>query len=942
MTVELIQGLLLAFALIVILMSPYIRLLQALGFGKQIRADGPESHFAKAGTPTMGGLLIVAVVVGIYFFLRRAPDASTFAPIAALAGVGLLGAFDDYLNARTGTGIRARQKLIWLTVVAFVAAWQIQRTYDITAIAVPFVGAVAIDPAVYVIFAAFAIIAAANGVNLTDGLDGLSGGTLAIAFVAFLLIALLNIPAQPNLALLCALIIGALLGFLWFNVHPAQIFIGDSGALSLGATLAVTALITGQILVLPLIGIIFVIETGSVILQVGYFRLSGGKRLFRMSPIHHHFELGGWNEEKITIRFWILGRAGCPAGRDALPGVAGSAAVTTMTTTARIDLDRLTLDAIGQGALRGRPVTVLGLARSGIALARFLADAGALVTVYDGRPADMLGEAIAGLGGRSVTLALGPEVDPAATWADAGLVATSPSISPDYPTTEPRLRAALRDLVAAADRADSPGPALVSEADLFLRLCPAPTIGVTGTKGKTTTSSLIAALLAVDTAHPVVLGGNIGSPLIDRLPELTTAHRVVDELSELQLPTLSRGTTAAVYTNVTSDHLDRHGSLDAYRSVKRRLAELVDPAGVLVLNDDDPVVTGYARDPATPVIRYRRDRPLAGGLGVVEGWIVADEVARLALAGGGLAPMGLDGRVMPITELGIPGAHNVSNALAAIAVALAFGIDPAVIRRSAGSFSGVEHRLETVAIVDGRPLRQRFAGDPARRGDRRAAGLRSADRAHRGWPRQGDRSQQSRAGGGRASGGRGPDRGERAGAGGIVPDGRARADRARRRPGNRCPTRGFRSPASSRGRPCCSVPPPPASTCSSITRRADGPSGRPWPPLPQNAPGAPLDEPVATDPASRTPPPRERTDAPGLSRSRQPDAGSKPRRGGPPRAPPGRLRDPRRDHGPDRGRDPDGLFVVGAQGLPVAERRHLRDRRAADPVGDRRDRRDGR
>ncbi len=307
MTVELIQGLLLAFALIVILMSPYIRLLHALGFGKQIRADGPESHYAKAGTPTMGGLLIVAVVVGIYFFLRRTPDASTFAPIAALAGVGLLGAFDDYLNARTGTGIRARQKLIWLTVVAFVAAWQIQRTYDITAIAVPFVGAVAIDPAVYVVFAAFAIIAAANGVNLTDGLDGLSGGTVAIAFVAFLLIALLNTPAQPNLALLCALIIGALLGFLWFNVHPAQIFIGDSGALSLGATLAVTALITGQILVLPLIGIIFVIETGSVILQVGYFRLSGGKRLFRMSPIHHHFELGGWNEEKITIRFWILG-----------------------------------------------------------------------------------------------------------------------------------------------------------------------------------------------------------------------------------------------------------------------------------------------------------------------------------------------------------------------------------------------------------------------------------------------------------------------------------------------------------------------------------------------------------------------------------------------------------------------------------------------------------
>ena len=307
MTVELIQGLLLAFAIVVILMAPYIRLLHALGFGKRIRREGPESHYIKEGTPTMGGLLIVAVVLGIYFFLRSRPDASTFAPIAALATVGLLGAFDDYLNARTGEGIRARQKLIWLTAVAFVAAWQIQQTYDITAIAVPFVGAVTIDSRVYVLFATFAIIAAANGVNITDGLDGLSGGTVTIAFVAYMLIALLNDPAQNNLALLCALIVGALLGFLWFNVHPAQIFIGDSGALSLGATLAVTALITGQILVLPLIGIIFVIETSSVVLQVAWFRVSGGRRLFRMSPIHHHFELGGWDEEKITIRFWILG-----------------------------------------------------------------------------------------------------------------------------------------------------------------------------------------------------------------------------------------------------------------------------------------------------------------------------------------------------------------------------------------------------------------------------------------------------------------------------------------------------------------------------------------------------------------------------------------------------------------------------------------------------------
>ncbi|HEY3186312.1 MAG TPA: phospho-N-acetylmuramoyl-pentapeptide-transferase [Solirubrobacteraceae bacterium] len=307
MTLELIQGLLLAFALVVILTPPYLRLLRHLGFAKQIREEEPESHMVKWGTPTMGGLLVIVVVVAIFLLLRWPPQGGVIAPLATLALVGLLGAVDDYLNARTGEGIRARQKLIWQSVVALFVAWQVQSTYHITGIRVPFVGDVAIEPGIYIAFAAFAIVAASNGVNITDGLDGLAGGTLAIAFVSFLIIALLNEPTQPQIALLCALIIGALLGFLWFNVHPAQLFMGDSGSLSLGATLAVIALITGQILVLPLIGLIFVVETGSVILQVAYFKATKGRRLFRFTPIHGHFELGGWDEEKITLRFWIVG-----------------------------------------------------------------------------------------------------------------------------------------------------------------------------------------------------------------------------------------------------------------------------------------------------------------------------------------------------------------------------------------------------------------------------------------------------------------------------------------------------------------------------------------------------------------------------------------------------------------------------------------------------------
>jgi UDP-N-acetylmuramoylalanine--D-glutamate ligase len=379
--------------------------------------------------------------------------------------------------------------------------------------------------------------------------------------------------------------------------------------------------------------------------------------------------------------------------------------VIAMTTDGRasgtLDPDGLTMDGIRDGVLRGLPVTVLGLARSGIAATRFLADAGADVTIYDGRSAAELAAAIAELGGRSVRLALGPEVDPAGAWAGASLVITSPSISPDFPTTEPRLREALRQLVSARASGDASAPALVSEADLFLRLCPAPTIGITGTKGKTTTSALTAAILAGDPIHPVVLGGNIGTPLIERLPELTPAHRAVIELSELQLPTLSRGTTVAVYTNVTADHLDRHGSIEAYRRVKRRLAELVDPDGALILNAEDPVVGGYAGLGTAPSVLYRLERPVPGGVGVVDGWIVGAAVQRLPAVGGGPAATGPGGRIMPVDELAIPGRHNTRNALAAIATGLLFGVAPDAIRREAAAFTGVEHRLETVAVIDG-------------------------------------------------------------------------------------------------------------------------------------------------------------------------------------------------------------------------------------------------
>ena len=319
--VELIQGLLLAFACVVILMPSFIRLLRWFGMGKQIRVEGPDSHQTKQGTPTMGGVLIVAVIL-ILALVFHSYDVSTFAPLAVLALIGGLGAIDDILNARTGVGIRGRRKIYWQTIVAIAVAIVIQAHYGFNGIRVPFFGDFEITTQIpipltddriqlgalfFIGIAVLAIVGASNGVNLTDGLDGLAGGTLIFAFISYMIIALLNDPPQPNLAIVCAIAVGSILGFLWFNVHPAQVFMGDAGALSLGGMLAVVALITGQVLILPLIGLVFVLETASDIIQVASFKLRGGKRIFRMAPLHHHFELGGWDEEKVTMRFWIVG-----------------------------------------------------------------------------------------------------------------------------------------------------------------------------------------------------------------------------------------------------------------------------------------------------------------------------------------------------------------------------------------------------------------------------------------------------------------------------------------------------------------------------------------------------------------------------------------------------------------------------------------------------------
>jgi len=292
--------------------SPYIRLMRRLRMGKQIRREGPQSHLVKQGTPTLGGVLFIAVVAVVWlvvFAMLQEPQrgdfvAQTIIPIGAFIAVGILGAIDDYVNVVYGFGIRGRHKLVWQLIVAIVAALYIQRHFAITGVFVPLVGEVEIGAVAFVVIAVIAIVGTSNGVNLTDGLDGLAGGTCVFAFLSFAFIAAAR--GFPWLVVICAAIVGALLAFLWFNTHPAEFIMGDAGALALGATLATVALTTGFILLLPVAGVIFMAETVSVILQVGSFKLRG-KRIFRMAPFHIHFELLGWPEQKVTIRFWLIG-----------------------------------------------------------------------------------------------------------------------------------------------------------------------------------------------------------------------------------------------------------------------------------------------------------------------------------------------------------------------------------------------------------------------------------------------------------------------------------------------------------------------------------------------------------------------------------------------------------------------------------------------------------
>ena len=302
-----------------------IRKLAERQVGQRVRSDGPQSHLSKAGTPTMGGaLILVAIVVGTVLWADLA-NRFVWITLTVTVAFGLIGFWDDYLKLVVGNsrGLIARYKYFWQSVAglgAAIALFATARTGAETTLIVPFFKDVVLPlgPVAFVVLAYLVIVGSSNAVNLTDGLDGLAimpavlvAGALGVFAYASGNVVFSNYLAIPYVAgagevlVMCSAIFGAGLGFLWFNTYPAQVFMGDIGALALGAALGVIAVIVRQEIVLFIMGGVFVMETVSVILQVGSFKLRG-KRISRMAPIHHHFELKGWAEPKVIVRFWII------------------------------------------------------------------------------------------------------------------------------------------------------------------------------------------------------------------------------------------------------------------------------------------------------------------------------------------------------------------------------------------------------------------------------------------------------------------------------------------------------------------------------------------------------------------------------------------------------------------------------------------------------------
>lgn len=294
-----------AFVLALIMGPLFIPILRRMKFGQQIREDGPQGHLKKQGTPTMGGIIIL---LALALATLRFADKNTDLLILLIAslGYGLVGFLDDYIKIifKRSLGLTAKQKLFGQLLISAIVCYLLVMQGHSTDLYIPFVEFHFNPGWLYFPLMAILMLGASNAVNFTDGLDGLLAGTSAIAFGAYTVIAMNN--TQPEAAIFSAAMVGAVLGFLVFNAHPAKVFMGDTGSLGIGGGLVAVAILTKAELLLAIVGGVFLVEILSVVIQVVSFK-TRGKRVFKMSPIHHHFELVGWSEWRVVITFWVVG-----------------------------------------------------------------------------------------------------------------------------------------------------------------------------------------------------------------------------------------------------------------------------------------------------------------------------------------------------------------------------------------------------------------------------------------------------------------------------------------------------------------------------------------------------------------------------------------------------------------------------------------------------------
>lgn len=627
--------------------------LQKLSFGQVVRNDGPESHFSKRGTPTMGGIMILTAIVISVLLWAYPSNPYVWCVLVVLVGYGVIGFVDDYRKVvrKDTKGLIARWKYFWMSVIALGVAFALYlagKDTPATQLVVPFFKDVMPQLGLfYILLAYFVIVGTGNAVNLTDGLDGLAimptvfvaGGFALVAwatgnmnFASYLHIPYLRHAGE--LVIVCTAIVGAGLGFLWFNTYPAQVFMGDVGSLALGGALGIIAVLLRQEFLLVIMGGVFVVETLSVILQVGSFKLRG-QRIFRMAPIHHHYELKGWPE---TARHCAFLDYFADAGSD----WSGNAEGTLI-----------------MADYQGKNVVIIGLGLTGLSCVDFFLARGVTPRVMDTRMTppglDKLPEAV-----ERHTGSLNDE------WLMAAdLIVASPGIALAHPS-----------LSAAADA----GIEIVGDIELFCREAQAPIVAITGSNGKSTVTTLVGEMAKAAGVN-VGVGGNIGLPalmLLDAECEL-----YVLELSSFQLETTSSlQAVAATILNVTEDHMDRYPfGLQQYRAAKLRIYE---NAKVCVVNADDAL---------TMPIRGADERCVSFGVNMGDYHLNHQQGETWLRVKGE--------KVLNVKEMKLSGQHNYTNALAALALADAAGLPRASSLKALTTFAGLPHRFEVVLEHNG-------------------------------------------------------------------------------------------------------------------------------------------------------------------------------------------------------------------------------------------------